>query len=866
MLFCRFSNAWRGTARVTATVAVCALTSLPALGPLRAHAVQQASQTVVVTPGARYRAGWPHTLLFGRGHRDLWTTPIEVEVLDLTRFAGGLIPTQRGGFGQSLNLRFAGADGREYVFRSVDKKLKLPEQFRATFVEEEFQDLKVSAFHPAAALVVAPLAEAAGLLHAEPRIVVMPDDPALGEYRADYAGLLGTIEERPDEGPNGSPGFAGSRSVVSSENLLERLEESPRHRVDAREYLKARLLDIWIGDRDRHQDQWRWARFDDGAGYVWRPIPRDRDEAFVANEGLIWSSVRIYYPRFATFNDEYPGIRGITENGWELDELILASLEKPVWDAVVAELQQAFSDSVIAAAVRRMPVEMYAKNGADLERALKRRRDRLDEKAQEFYQLLARQVAIYATDQPEVAVVETVGDDMVEVRIHARDESSGAMVETPYYRRRFDARETREIRLYLRGGDDSAEIKGTGRANIEVRVIGGGGNDTLIGSASLKTHFYDDRGQNRFVANRSTSVDTRRYIRPRSRDPIRKFPIDWHYTQWPIFIVGSNADHGIILGGGILRREYGFRKAPYRHRLILKGGVSTSGRFVFEYESDFPEIAPRLSATLHAFLTGVERVRFHGFGNETVRITTGDDRKVEQYRFLVDPSLTLALSSKVRLSVGPVLKLTSTTDEPARLVNDTLYGAGEFGQTGAKAALRIDLRDESVWTRSGILFDAGGSLFPAVIDVEDVFGEVHGQIAAYLSAAMPMNPTLALRAAAKKVWGRVPYHEAAYIGGGGTLRGFERWRFAGDAAVYGNAELRFDLGTFKFLTLPTDFGVFGLADAGRVYVDGSTPGGWHTAGGGGVWFAPVSRTSTVSFAVAHSTEQTSVYLGIGFMY
>ena len=34
----------------------------------------------------------------------------------------------------------------------------------------------------------------------------------------------------------------------------------------------------------------------------------------------------------------------------------------------------------------------------------------------------------------------------------------------------------------------------------------------------------------------------------------------------------------------------------------------------------------------------------------------------------------------------------------------------------------------------------------------------------------------------------------------------------------------------------------------------------------GVWFAPVSRTSTVSFAVAHSTEQTSVYLGIGFMF
>ena len=160
LMYQRLNARWAMTT-MAAMVAVCALTSLPALGPRRAHAVQRARQTVVVTPGARYNAGWPHTLIFGRRYRDLWATPIEVEFLDLASFAGGLTPTQRGGFGQSLNLRFEGADGREYVFRSVDKKLRLPEAFRETFAEEEFQDLKVSAFHPAAALVVAPLVEAA---------------------------------------------------------------------------------------------------------------------------------------------------------------------------------------------------------------------------------------------------------------------------------------------------------------------------------------------------------------------------------------------------------------------------------------------------------------------------------------------------------------------------------------------------------------------------------------------------------------------------------------------------------------------------------------------------------------------------------
>lgn len=37
--------------------------------------------------------------------------------------------------------------------------------------------------------------------------------------------------------------------------------------------------------------------------------------------------------------------------------------------------------------------------------------------------------------------------------------------------------------------------------------------------------------------------------------------------------------------------------------------------------------------------------------------------------------------------------------------------------------------------------------------------------------------------------------------------------------------------------LPCEVGVFGLAAAGRVFVDGDSPGGWHTGVGGGIWFA-----------------------------
>ncbi|MEO7962383.1 MAG: hypothetical protein ABIT38_00580, partial [Gemmatimonadaceae bacterium] len=154
--------------------------------------------TRVITPGARYRAGWLHRIVLGDDYRALWTTPIEVDVLDLRATAGGLRPTQRGGSMQTKSLRFRGGDGREYVFRPAEKDFSksLPPELRETLVSDIAQD-QVSGYHPAAALVVASLLDATGLHHPRPRLFVMPNDPILGEFRADFASVFGTLEERP---------------------------------------------------------------------------------------------------------------------------------------------------------------------------------------------------------------------------------------------------------------------------------------------------------------------------------------------------------------------------------------------------------------------------------------------------------------------------------------------------------------------------------------------------------------------------------------------------------------------------------------------------------------------------------------------
>jgi hypothetical protein len=142
---------------------------------------------------------------------------------------------------------------------------------------------------------------------------------------------------------------------------------------------------------------------------------------------------------------------------------------------------------------------------------------------------------------------------------------------------------------------------------------------------------------------------------------------------------------------------------------------------------------------------------------------------------------------------------------------------------------------------------------------------VHGQATAYLTARAPLRTTLALRAGAKRVFGTYPFSEAAFIGDAATVRLGRHNRYAGDAAAWGNAELRVRLARVLVL-VPSDLGVFALGDLGRVWVAGETSDRWHEAVGGGIWITFARPGNTLSVAVAASAERTALYLRAGFAY
>src|SRR3989449_3573821 len=178
-----------------------------------------------------------------------------------------------------------------------------------------------------------------------------------------------------------------------------------------------------------------------------------------------------------------------------------------------------------------------------------------------------------------------------------------------------------------------------------------------------------------------TSVDRRHYDEPPRDTSTFSLPRDWGSRWMPLTWVSYSPDLGVFAGAGADGTGYDFRRLPYNSHVRVRAGYATAAQtYRAEFTGEFRGVVPPVIVRLRLRASGIDVLRFYGFGNETFNSGSKDFYKVKPQQYLVAPALEFSLSSAAQLSLGPVFKFAHTKLEPNTFIDATRpYGVADVG-------------------------------------------------------------------------------------------------------------------------------------------------------------------------------------------
>lgn len=852
---------------------------------MKQKVIKDFGDTVLIRAGEIYKAGNLQRFWLGDHYRDIWLTAVKVPKLDFDSVLGGLTILGKGGGEQTLSLKVLAANGQPYNLRSLQKdpSASLPENLRSSFADDVVQD-QISASNPYAPFVLPELGDSAGIFHTNPKLFYIPDTPELGEYREEFAGVLVMLEEDADENWENYEDFGYTTNAVGTDKVLEELEDDNDNQVDQKNFLKVRLFDMWIGDWDRHEGQYRWAELAKEKGNLYKAIPEDRDNMFFRFDGVLpWIASRKWALR--KFKDFYKikvkDIGGLNWQARHIDRRFLTELEKQDWIEAAKELQQSLTDELIASSLKKLPDAVYRMYADTLNVILQQRRALLEDYALRYYAILAEEVNVVGSDEHELFVVDRLADGATKVNLYKSNDDGEK--KKLIYERLFKPDETEEIRLFGLEKEDYFVVRGQSKKGIEVRIIGGEGEDHLNDSSRVKgwgdkTLYYDLLDEDNEVVQLSET----KVILRRSLD-VNRYDFDaFEYDYFgPSLYMGYNKDYGVFVGGGVLIRKQAFHKFPYssEHRIVANISPSTKA-WNFLYEGDFVDLFGKAGLNVKANLQAPNYFsNFYGFGNENPieeSESSSDYYHVDYNKFQFDPNIKFRVGENSFIEFGPSYRMINVAEKTNRFYSDiqdslpfkNLQQSHYLGMVFEAGIMSIKDRH---FPQKGIRWNISTALYDNLNNELPRFAKLQTDFSAYYTFHWPLRTTIAARVGGASNVGEFAFYDGNSIGGNeglgrpGTVRGFHRDRFMGRSSIYQNTEIRIKLLDVPFYYLPFAFGISGHHDIGRVWADDQDSDKWHSGIGGGLWFGPLERwVFTLTYT---GSEEGDFYNGmLGFLF
>lgn len=821
-----------------------------------------------VIAGLEYKRSALHQWLWGADYRKEWATPVVFPVLNMDSAFGGLTVLKMGGGRQTKSLHLLGGNGKRYMLRSVNKTYlgALPEIVQGTFIENLAND-QIATNHPYAALTVPTLADAAHVYHTNPKYYIVPYSKRLGAHNALFANMLCLLEERPDETQVDTESFGLPEDIDGSEKMMEKVLEKNDRLVDQEAYVNARLFDMFLGDWGRHKDNWRWAQFDSGTFKIYRPVPKDRDQTYAKFEGVLLRLIVALgkFKELQTFDGDIKNVKWYNYPAYEIDKRFTNGLSREAWVAVARKLQQNITDAVIDSAIRQMPPQIFAISGRETERKLKSRRSHLVEYANAYYNFLARDVEVPGSKEDEVFEVNRVNDNETHVAIY-RKNKNGEVKKHPTFSRTFLTSETRVIRLYGVGGNDVFRINGKVNKGIKIRIIGGPEKDSLIDNSFVGgwghlTKFYDNPG-NDIVTSNETKVHLSKHA------SINRYEYDvFRYDSRgikPVFYYNTYYRFYVGLGYSVTKNKARDGSFSAKHSVGINYSLIEHSFHPY-YSGTFSQLIGRWNLNLNAGYDAMRRMNFFGIGNETVAAKDNIDYYYLRLKdFYGSFGIDQTFKDRHNVRLDFLYDATKVIDNEGRytskasgFLDPSVFKWKQFA--GSQLSYTYTKTNDNIVPTKGLKINVGTSFSQ---NVKEKNGHVTKAFA-NLNWYIPLHKafSLAIKNGAATLWGNPEFYQYNNIGGFYSLRGYWRYRFYGQSAVFNQNELRW-LPTVKGHFYSGRVGLLALFDQGRVWQPGDHSDKWHYGYGFGGMIVPFNKIAiVVTWATSNEGNRTNIRLG-----
>ena len=822
-----------------------------------------------------------YKFLWGNRYRDEYSKAVAAKVVSLDTLMGGLQPFRKGGGTQSKTLHLKASNGKRYVMRAMKKQADQFLQaaiFQDQYVEGQFTETASEALledvfsgsYPYAPFTIAALSDAINLPHLNPKLYYVPKQNALGQYNEDFGNELYLFEEHPSDGHMELATGKFTGEIVSTVDMLKEVLSDESKIIDEKEFIKARLFDMLIGDADRHQDQWRWLVFEKNGKTIYKPLPRDRDLAFSKmSDGFLFGAGVKLIPaarKFRKYESDLKDVKGFNVSGFPLDVAFITDYNKLDWDEQVLFIQSQITDDVIDEAFKNIPKELDTKTVIEIKNILKERRSNLQNISDRYVKLISKYAILTGTNKDDYIHVKSLKNGNVEVSIYRKKDDT---IKDRFHHKIYQPKTTKEIWVYGLDDDDSFEVEGK-VSKIKVRFIGGQNNDDYKVEHGKNIVIYDYK-------SKKNDLTQAKKARIKLTDDYNTNVYDYrkikNNVNQIIPSLGANPDDGLKLGFIDTYTVYGFERNPFtsQHQFKAAYYFATNG-FELNYHGEFANVIGNLNFGFEThFQSPNYSVNFFGYGNETENSDEElglDYNRVKTRIIRFTPQLIWNSKRGSLINFGISYEVNEVQNTSNRYVSDNTllpnYIFDEEHFAGINAKYTYSNYDNKAYPTNGMTF----SLQTGYKDNLEVSNRSFGYLITDLGFARKLNPSGRLVIATKlkshlNFGDGFEFYQAASVGGLDGLRGYRNQRFTGKNAFYQNTDLRYSFNSMKTRLIPIKLGVFGGFDYGRVWIEDDHSDKWHNAYGGGFFINAIDILSA-NLGVFNSSDGARIAFGMGF--